>query len=284
VIEAANESAHVFPLAALPLFAKKPHRGHHTPISTFRPGALLAISNTATEIDGCLYDSGIRSCCSSKERDAETGLDFFGARYMSSAQGRFTSPDVPLLDQREDDPQSWNLYSYGRNNPLRYTDPTGNCTVDGEQHFGSCIWHTLGFYQTQKEQAAATQKEADADRTSMAQWHGFSINGQTPADIAKNGTNQQVIGAYKSGMGFLTGVAMQSLSPCAPGVACGVIPIGPMGELGAAAEEGGIVAQNGTRIAGFTSHGIDRVIGDTAERRGLDQRPYLMRSKIQKRS
>jgi len=29
----------------------------------------------------------------SKERDAESGLDFFGARYMSSAQGRFTSPD-----------------------------------------------------------------------------------------------------------------------------------------------------------------------------------------------
>jgi RHS repeat-associated protein len=28
-----------------------------------------------------------------KERDAETGLDYFGARYMSSAQGRFTSPD-----------------------------------------------------------------------------------------------------------------------------------------------------------------------------------------------
>jgi RHS repeat-associated protein len=33
-----------------------------------------------------------------KERDAETGLDYFGARYLSSAQGRFTSPDEPLLD------------------------------------------------------------------------------------------------------------------------------------------------------------------------------------------
>jgi RHS repeat-associated protein len=35
----------------------------------------------------------------SKERDAETGLDYFGARYFSGAQGRFTSPDPPLLDQ-----------------------------------------------------------------------------------------------------------------------------------------------------------------------------------------
>jgi RHS repeat-associated protein len=126
VIEAANESAHVFPLAALPLFAEKPHPGHHAPSSTFRPGALLAISNTATALPVCLYDSAIRSCCSSKERDAETGLDYFGARYMSSAQGRFTSPDpVWVTPERILDPQQLNLYAYVRNNPLRYVDPDG---------------------------------------------------------------------------------------------------------------------------------------------------------------
>ncbi|MFN9297272.1 MAG: RHS repeat-associated core domain-containing protein, partial [Acidobacteriota bacterium] len=63
-----------------------------------------------------------------KERDAETGLDYFEARYFSGAQGRFTSPDEPLLDQSPYDPQSWNLYAYVRNNPLRYTDPTGRCS------------------------------------------------------------------------------------------------------------------------------------------------------------
>ena len=60
-----------------------------------------------------------------KERDGETGLDYFGARYMSAAQGRFTSPDDPLVDQDPADPQSWNLYGYVRNNPLRFIDPTG---------------------------------------------------------------------------------------------------------------------------------------------------------------
>lgn len=60
-----------------------------------------------------------------KERDAETGLDYFGARYMSSAQGRFTSPDLPRVDQHLRDPQSWNLYSYARNSPLRNRDPNG---------------------------------------------------------------------------------------------------------------------------------------------------------------
>jgi RHS repeat-associated protein len=60
-----------------------------------------------------------------QKRDPETGLDYFGARYMSAPQGRFMSPDKPLLDQHIGDPQSWNLYAYARNNPLLYVDPTG---------------------------------------------------------------------------------------------------------------------------------------------------------------
>ncbi len=54
------------------------------------------------------------------------GLDYFGARYMSSAQGRFTSPDpIWIKADRMLDPQRLNLYAYGRNNPLKFTDPTG---------------------------------------------------------------------------------------------------------------------------------------------------------------
>lgn len=59
-----------------------------------------------------------------KERDGETGLDYFGARYLSSAQGRFTGPDLPLLSTIGN-PQTWNLYSYTANNPLARIDPDG---------------------------------------------------------------------------------------------------------------------------------------------------------------
>jgi len=60
-----------------------------------------------------------------KNRDVEIGLDYFGARYMSGAQGRFTSPDPLLNSGKPWEPKSWNRYAYVDNNPLRYTDPTG---------------------------------------------------------------------------------------------------------------------------------------------------------------
>lgn len=72
----------------------------------------------------------VRQKFTGKERDAETGLDYFGARYMSATQGRFTSPDAPFADQSPTNPQSWNLYSYGRNNPLRLVDPDGRALID----------------------------------------------------------------------------------------------------------------------------------------------------------
>jgi RHS repeat-associated protein len=48
-----------------------------------------------------------------KERDTESGLDSFGARYDSSSMGRFMSPDPLYLEMhRLTDPQWLNLYSY----------------------------------------------------------------------------------------------------------------------------------------------------------------------------
>jgi RHS repeat-associated protein len=68
-----------------------------------------------------------------KERDVETGLDWFKVRYMGSPQGRFTSPDPfsPIGLKRDKfnawiaNPQRWNKYAYALNNPLVLIDPTG---------------------------------------------------------------------------------------------------------------------------------------------------------------
>jgi RHS repeat-associated protein len=60
-----------------------------------------------------------------KERDTESGNDYFGARYYASSMGRMMSPDPSNIGADPENPQTWNMYSYGLNNPLRLTDPTG---------------------------------------------------------------------------------------------------------------------------------------------------------------
>ena len=60
-----------------------------------------------------------------KERDSETGLDYFGVRYYGSSLGRFTSPDLSNLSVDFWLPQTWNRYSYGVSNPLSIVDRNG---------------------------------------------------------------------------------------------------------------------------------------------------------------
>ena len=66
-----------------------------------------------------------------KERDAESGNDYFGARYYASSMGRFMSPDwsakqEPVPYAKLDNPQSLNLYAYVMNNPMTRIDPDGH--------------------------------------------------------------------------------------------------------------------------------------------------------------
>jgi RHS repeat-associated protein len=85
---------------------------------------LFATVNGRTTAQGYTGDN-IRQKFTQKERDNETGLDYFGARYYSSTQGRFTSVDPENAGANPSDPQSWNGYAYARNNPLLYVDPDG---------------------------------------------------------------------------------------------------------------------------------------------------------------
>ena len=51
------------------------------------------------------------------------------------AMGRFTTPDKPFADRHSADPQSWNLYAYAGNNPLRYFDDWGERTRPAQTKF-----------------------------------------------------------------------------------------------------------------------------------------------------
>lgn len=87
--------------------------------------------------DATTHHASLAHKFTGKERDSESGLDNFGARYDSSQLGRFMSPDpVEITTERLKDPQQLNLYAYVANNPLRFIDPTGEilqCAGDADQ-------------------------------------------------------------------------------------------------------------------------------------------------------
>lgn len=88
-----------------------------------------------------------------KERDTESGLDYFEARYYGSGIGRFTSPDNGE-DQEAGNPQSWNLYSYVRNNPVTHTDTDGHsvnvCTNDAAGNPFCWLMNNMEYQRAQR--------------------------------------------------------------------------------------------------------------------------------------
>jgi RHS repeat-associated protein len=114
-----------------------------------------------------------------KERDTESGLDMFGARYYGSSLGRFATPDwaakpVTVPYAHFGNPQSLNLYSYVENNPTTFGDPDGhgvdcddNCNTPDSVPHGACFggsWcHIAGnpeAKQRQNDSAGDTIKSA----------------------------------------------------------------------------------------------------------------------------
>ena len=99
-----------------------------------------------------------------KERDNESQLDYFGARYFRGAAGRFGSVDPENASADPGDPQSWNGYAYARNNPLLYVDPDGRyfivCQSDGD-----CTTYAndSDFYTFLKEEDLQFDAERDED-------------------------------------------------------------------------------------------------------------------------
>jgi RHS repeat-associated protein len=95
--------------------------------------ASLPFGDGLTTTGNCYHPSPLHF--TGKERDAESGLDNFGARYDSSSLGRFMSPDwsakqEPVPYSKFDNPQTLNLYSYVQNNPLSNVDDNGHATIE----------------------------------------------------------------------------------------------------------------------------------------------------------
>jgi RHS repeat-associated protein len=81
----------------------------------------------STTTSGACATEHLRSRFTGKERDSESGNDYFGARYYTSTMGRWLSPDPSMEGAILELPQTWNKYSYEYNRPLYGTDPDGRC-------------------------------------------------------------------------------------------------------------------------------------------------------------
>jgi RHS repeat-associated protein len=118
-------------LAANVLLSEKPHQG--VPSWNLAPHQGIDERNSTAAI-GLRVGQHLNRAWSrytQKEHDAESGNDYFEARYYSETFGRFLQADwsakeEPVPYAKMDDPQSLNLYSYVENNPLDKADPTGH--------------------------------------------------------------------------------------------------------------------------------------------------------------
>jgi RHS repeat-associated protein len=184
-----------------------------TTYSTFRDH--LGSTRLITKLDKSVYDSldflpfgeqiigdtGTTHKFTGKERDSESGLDNFGARFDSSAIGRFMTPDwsstpaaVPFADPAN--PQSLNLYSYVVNNPLNRTDPLGHnwfCTVGGsncshwEWHKGSEYTDKDGNKFTSKYTGLLVVQATGTDKKTGATTYALTLYDQNKAVATGNG-------------------------------------------------------------------------------------------------
>jgi RHS repeat-associated protein len=115
-------------LAEIALLREKPHQG--VPSRNLAPhqGVNERNSTTAIGLRAGAQLNRIWPRYTGKERDTESGLDYFKYRMYASNMGRWMSPDPSGLTHADlGNPQSLNLYNYVGNNPLSRTDLDGLC-------------------------------------------------------------------------------------------------------------------------------------------------------------
>jgi RHS repeat-associated protein len=111
------------------------------------------------------------------ERDAETGLDYFGARYYSSSMGRFVSADwssvpVPVPYADPHDPQTLNLYGYARNSPVTRIDVGGHWSWDNWSSDDATNFQPGDVACAVQVEGLDDKDEVETDATNMVELEG----------------------------------------------------------------------------------------------------------------
>jgi RHS repeat-associated protein len=155
------------PLAVFPVNGGKPHQGLAGENPAPNQEQSVCKSTVLLGMRGQAELNRIGSCCTGKERDSESGNDYFGARYYASSMGRFLSPDwaakiEPVPYAKLDNPQSLNLYAYVGNNPLTRFDPDGHYVCSGSKDQCAQIQTGLNLAKAAVKDLGADSKEGKA--------------------------------------------------------------------------------------------------------------------------
>jgi RHS repeat-associated protein len=133
----------------------------------------------------------IRQKFTEKERDNETGLDYFVARYYLSGQGRFTSPDPLSASAHPNIPQGWNRYSYVLNNPLKLVDPN-----DQDQNDAQVMASTSSQYQDITTGSNVRNIQTDVSKSEFIQNladSGYKVTRSGNVTILDNGITRYAV-------------------------------------------------------------------------------------------
>jgi RHS repeat-associated protein len=144
-----------------------------------------------------------------KERDTESGNDYLGARYYASTMGRLLSADPIIISSAHlENPQRWNEYSYGLNNPLINVDIDGRFSTDGHKAIT-----TAGFRRAGLNPDSHFAREVLAANHAVDTGHYVGIvqaqlGPQHQSDhFLKAPEPENQIGAYKAAMSKIHGQA-----------------------------------------------------------------------------
>jgi RHS repeat-associated protein len=190
-------------------------------------------------IGGYPANDRLRQKFTLKERDDETGFDYFIARYYASGQGRFTSPDEftggpveyfaaaasnnPTFYADLTNPQTLNKYQYCLNNPLRYIDPFGHQQqenwYDRLMKFLGLLWKAsggidpgMGYEQSETSRKDGGNGPLDMrpEKLAMQSWLQMGESLQVVADVemALFDPTGAVSGAYDLQRGNYTGLGI----------------------------------------------------------------------------
>ncbi|WP_432893535.1 RHS repeat domain-containing protein, partial [Treponema putidum] len=186
-------------------------RGEQYEHIEYTPYGELWIEETAPGIDKLPFRF------TGKELDEETGLYYYGARYLDPKYSRWLSGDPALNDYMAGssvgeggiyNTVNFNVYHYGGNNPVKYIDPTGEDHIAGNQYTGGTLdW----YFKMQNLNQSNNKPSADQDLlenrvimgTNNIPQYGpcyvMALFGVAQTRVGKNMTPEQVT----TGIGYL---------------------------------------------------------------------------------